>query len=114
MDAVDKLDFVPVGAEITVEYDEGTTAAIDMHDGSKVLLTKLSGDWNPFNRESAFAKINESRSQGQLLTGLIYIDESSRDIHDILKTTHVPLNQLGEKDLCPGNATLQEINAGFR
>jgi 2-oxoglutarate ferredoxin oxidoreductase subunit beta len=114
MDAVDKLDFVPLGAEITVEYEEGTTAAIDMHDGSKVLLTKLSGDWNPFSRESAFAKINESRSQGQILTGLIYIDESSRDIHDILQTTHVPLNQLGEKDLCPGNATLQNINAGFR
>lgn len=114
MEAVDKLDFVPTGKEITVEYQEGTTTSVQMHDGSRILLSKLSGDWNPFNRESAMAKLHASRAQGHILTGLIYIDESSRDVHELLRTSYKPLNQLTEKDLCPGNAVLQEINESFR
>lgn len=114
MEAVDTPDYVPLGHEITVEYEPGRTTQIEMHDGSKLYLRKLAGDWDPFNRQAALERLNDARSKGQILTGLIYIDETTRDLHEILRTTHIPLNQLGEKQLCPGNAALQEINASFR
>ncbi|MDR2204658.1 MAG: hypothetical protein LBE36_00620 [Flavobacteriaceae bacterium] len=42
------------------------------------------------------------------------IGENSRDLHQILNTADLPLNQLNADVLCPGNQNLQMINAGFR
>ena len=54
------------------------------------------------------------RTSGQILTGLIYMDKDSRDLHDVLETSQRPLNTLTESDLCPGNRALENINASLR
>jgi 2-oxoglutarate ferredoxin oxidoreductase subunit beta len=114
MEAIETLDYVPYESEITVEYEAGAEAQVAMHDGSKLYLRKLANDWDPFDRFSALHKLNESRQRGEILTGLIFIDESSRDFHELLGTSQTPLNKLAESDLCPGNTTLQAINAQYR
>src|SRR5450631_2747149 len=40
------LNFVPHFEEIDVDYDEGTTTAVTMHDGSRLLLRKLEQDYD--------------------------------------------------------------------
>jgi 2-oxoglutarate ferredoxin oxidoreductase subunit beta len=35
-------------------------------------------------------------------------------MHAALNTVDVPLNRLTEKDLCPGSAALEKINASLR
>jgi 2-oxoglutarate/2-oxoacid ferredoxin oxidoreductase subunit beta len=114
MEAVDTPDYVPLGQEITVSYEEGESATVEMHDGSRVHLRKLAKDWDPFDRNSAISKLNDARQKGQILTGLIYIDEHTRDLHELLHTSQIPLNKLKEIELCPGNAALQEINELYR
>jgi 2-oxoglutarate ferredoxin oxidoreductase subunit beta len=114
MEAVDTFDYVPFEEEITVEYEEGSDAEVKMHDGSKIYLRKLAKDWDPFNRFSALNKLNEARARGEILTGLIYIDEESKEFHDILKTVPEPLNQLSEKELSPGSEILNSINEAHR
>ncbi len=41
------------------------------------------------------------REKGQILTGILHVNETLKDTHDILETTANPLNALTEMDLCP-------------
>jgi len=59
-------------------------------------------------------ELESHRSDGSILTGLIYMDKNTRDLHDMLETSQRPLNQLEEVDLCPGNKMLVNINASLR
>mgnify|MGYP000617870882 CR=1 FL=1 len=36
------------------------------------------------------------------------------DLHAALNTVHKPLNTLAERELCPGTAALEKINAGLK
>lgn len=85
-----------------------------MHDGSVLHLHKMSGELDPFNRGSAMMALEEHRSKGNILTGLIYMDKDSRELHEVLETSQRPLNELDASDLCPGNKVLKNINASLR
>ena len=58
--------------------------------------------------------IENFRADGKIMTGLIYLDRTSADLHEVLDTVHKPLNTLAEEDLCPGNRVLENINASLR
>jgi 2-oxoglutarate ferredoxin oxidoreductase subunit beta len=53
-------------------------------------------------------------AKGQIVTGLLYVDPDSEDLHSHLDTVDTPLNALDEKALCPGSAALDKINASLR
>lgn len=108
------LDFVPMRKEITTSYDEGTTQEVCLHDGSVVRLHKAADDYNIENRQEALQAIAHHNDEGRLLTGLLFVDRDSQDLHDVLGTTRQPLNTLTEKELCPGSRFLDSINAGLR
>ncbi|MFN8355819.1 MAG: 2-oxoacid:ferredoxin oxidoreductase subunit beta [Spirosomataceae bacterium] len=114
MEALAEIGFVPEKEEITVSYSEGTSKSVEMHDGSLIQLHKLADGWNPEDRNSAVQRLQKARAEGEILTGLLYIDSTSQDLHDILNTSHRPLNTLQEEDLCPGDAKLEAINQEFR
>ncbi len=114
MEATSVMDFVPEKEEITVEYGEGEGVTIQLHDGSELHLQKLAADWNPTSRHSAVNRIQLAKSKKEVLTGLIYIDPDSRDLHSLLQTVDKPLNSLNEATLCPGPAVLEGINASYR
>lgn len=114
LEATAAVDYVPYKSEITTAYAEGTSKTIRLHDDSLVELHKLAAGWDPGDRGSAFARLNESRAKGEILTGIIYLDPKSRDLHEMLDTVEAPLNSLKEQDLCPGNGMLEKINAENR
>jgi len=58
--------------------------------------------------------LHQHAAKGQVVTGVLYLDREAGDLHQHLNTTEVPLNGLAEKDLCPGSAALDKINAGLR
>jgi 2-oxoglutarate ferredoxin oxidoreductase subunit beta len=49
-----------------------------------------------------------------VVTGLLYLDESERDLHDAQNTVAAPLNTLGDAELVPGSAALAKVNAALR
>lgn len=114
MAATGKVDFVPEMQPITASYAEGSTEDIEMHDGGHLLLRKLEKDLNPYDRLSAMNAVKHAQKRGEMLTGLLYIDEQTNDLHQILGTTEQPLNTLREQELCPGNEALQALNKSFR
>jgi 2-oxoglutarate ferredoxin oxidoreductase subunit beta len=114
VEALSVVDFVPEKTEITIQYGEGMTKTVELHDGSHLHLHKLSQGWDPTDKTSAFNKLHESRKHGEILTGLIYIDLEGRELHNILNTVKKPLNQLTERELTPSMSVLEGINAEHR
>jgi len=114
VEATATVDFVPQMQEISVEYGKGSHKQVKMHDGSIIDLHKLSEDWDPLSRQSAMNAVLNAKSKNEILTGLLYVDPDSQDLHHLLQTSDKPLNSLAKSDLCPGSKALEEINAGLR
>lgn len=114
VEATGAIDLVPFKSEIVHKQSEGSTQTIEMHDGSEILLHKLSGDWDPTNKESVHKKIFHSRAEKEILTGLIYFNQENKDLHEICKTSSTPLNALTQAELCPGSTALDKICASMR
>jgi len=113
-DAVNRLDFMPERAPITAEYPEGGTRDVVLHDGGIVRLHKLDASYDPSDKVGAMAYLEARRARGEVVTGLLYVDAGSADMHASLHTVDAPLNTLGDAELVPGNAALTAINASLR
>lgn len=114
MEATAAVDFVPIMQEITTQYDEGNSVEVQLHDGSMIHLSKLAKDWDPRNRQSAVNRLYQAKAQGEILTGLIFIDPDTHDLHSLINTTDQPLNTMEQEKLCPGSKVLENINASLR
>lgn len=113
-DEVVHADFVAPAQTITTRYAEGETMPVTMHDGSRILLRKLDPTYDPTHRGKAFNYIRDKQSQGEYVTGLIYIDEHLADYHTLNATASTPLNQLPYEALTPGSAGLEKILGRYR
>jgi 2-oxoglutarate ferredoxin oxidoreductase subunit beta len=107
-------DHVPVKSEITANYAEGSVHDVSLHDGSVITLRKLAGGWDPLDKRSAKEAMMNAKEKNEILTGLIYIQTETADLHSTLHTSHEPLNSLGRAELCPGSDTLHQINSDLR
>src|SRR5829696_5474251 len=76
-----QADFVPPASAITAQYEPGDVRNVMLHDGSWVRLRKLAEDYDPTDRDRAYAYIRDAQSKGEVVTGLLYIDEGSQDMH---------------------------------
>ena len=113
-EVVNRLDFWPTREAITVDYSEGGVIEVPQHDGSIIKLRKLAADYDPTDKINAVNHISQAAAKGEVLTGLLYLSPDAEDLHAHLNTYDTPFNKLGEKDLCPGSAMLDKINAGLR
>jgi 2-oxoglutarate/2-oxoacid ferredoxin oxidoreductase subunit beta len=113
-DAVNRIDFIEPKAEIKANYEPGTVLTVKQHDGSILKLSKLDPSYDPHDKAKAMAYLQERHAEGEVVTGLLYIEENSADLHHHLNTVDTPLNRLGEKELCPGSAKLAAINDEYR
>ncbi len=113
-EAVNRLDIMEPRDPITVEYAPGTVEDVALHDGSRLRLAKLDADYDPHDRIAAMTYLQNRAAAGELATGLIYLDRNASDMHANLNTVDVPLNQMSEKDLCPGAKALDGFNASHR
>lgn len=113
-EAVNKLDFMPAKAEIKADYEPGSTIQVRQHDGSYLTLSKIDGGYNPTNRIEAMTYLQQRAAAGEVVTGLLFIDDNADDLHAHLNTVDTPLNRLGAATLCPGSKALAELNDEYR
>jgi len=109
-----EADFVPPAEEITTAYEAGTATTVTLHDGSSVRLRKVAPDYDPTDRRRVAVELERFRDKGEVATGLLFVDGSGGDMHDVNGTTEVPLSQLPFEKLCPGKAALDELQSSFR
>jgi 2-oxoglutarate ferredoxin oxidoreductase subunit beta len=103
------ISYVPFFEQITVDYDDGETIDVKMHDGSELRLRKTARDHDPTNKQEAVRLLSETDVNTELLTGLIYVDESQPDFISQLGLTDTPLAHLTQKDVRPGPEALDEV-----
>lgn len=114
LEATGTVDFVPMREEIVTSYLEGSVQEVILHDGSSVRLQKAGSNHDPKDRSAALAALREASKEGDILTGLLFIDPEAEETHQFLNTTATPLNRLTEKELCPGATALERINESLR
>jgi 2-oxoglutarate ferredoxin oxidoreductase subunit beta len=111
LDPLHDIDFIPPYENIEVDYEEGTDQEVEMHDGSRITLHKLRGDYDPTNRLNAVMAIHAAVAEGKFLTGLIYYDPDRAEFAEELNLCETPLAELGQDILQPDPAALDQINA---
>ncbi len=107
-------DFVPFEREIVADYAPGETLPLMMHDGSRVLLRKLAEDYDPTDRIGSAAYIRARARVGEILTGLLYIDTTQPEFHEVNDTPDEALNALACETLHPGAGGLAKLLARYR
>lgn len=101
-----ELDFVPFHQDIAVDYEEGRTTEVTMHDGSRLLLHKLEHDYDPHDRLNAIRTLNATTERGEVLTGVLYVDPNGTSLTDTLKLTDLPLATLPQQLVRPSREAL--------
>jgi 2-oxoglutarate ferredoxin oxidoreductase subunit beta len=109
-----ETDFVPLRREITVPKDREQTTVVQMHDGSQVRLHATAAGYDPTNREAAYRHTRACLDRGEVSTGILYIEEGGRDLHDMQRTVPTPLAHLPFAALCPGAAALDALMVRYR
>jgi 2-oxoglutarate ferredoxin oxidoreductase subunit beta len=85
-----------------------------LHNGSRIVLSKLSEDYQPSDKMSALRVLHETMARGEYATGVLYIEPDKQDFVDLLGIVDEPLASLPESRTRPGKAALDEIMESFR
>lgn len=109
-----EINFIPSFEDIDVEYDPGTTLEVPMHDGSRLRLRKLEEDYDPTNKVGAVTRMNEAKRDGEILTGVLYVDPDAPTFIDMLNLTEEPLATLPQSVVRPRREVLEQVMEELR
>jgi 2-oxoglutarate ferredoxin oxidoreductase subunit beta len=109
-----QTDLVPLREEIQVSYAEGEAAEVSMHDGTRVRLRKVAPDYDPTDRDAAYAYIRARQSAGEVATGLLYLGDGAPEMHKTENTVDTPLADVPFEQLCPGSIELARLMEDYR
>ncbi len=111
---VAQADFVPPAREISAHVGEEGVTVIPMHDGSLVRFSSVPEGYDPTDRAKVFTYLQEHQATGVIPTGLLYLDESIPDMHEMNNTAETPLVKVPFSSLCPGSKELEKLMDDFR
>ena len=109
-----EVSFVPFFEDIAVEYEPGTTTAVQMHDGSKLYLKKVAEDYDPTDKLAASRLLHETARRGEFATGVLYIEPDKDDFLSLLNVVDEPLASLPLERVRPSRQALDEIMESLR
>jgi 2-oxoglutarate ferredoxin oxidoreductase subunit beta len=107
-------DFVPPAKEIVAAYDQGESMPVQLHDGSQIVFRKVDEKYDPTSRAAAFSFLRDSVNAGEIMTGLLYIDRETGDMHDLSGSVEQPLASIPYGDLNPGSEKLAKLMGRYR
>jgi 2-oxoglutarate ferredoxin oxidoreductase subunit beta len=111
---INELGFVPSFEDIEVDYDHGTTLDVKMHDGSHLRLRKILEDYDPTNKIEAVKTLMEAHENGEVLTGVFYVDTEKPTFTDLLNLVEQPLSSLPESVTKPSREVLGRVMASLQ
>jgi 2-oxoglutarate/2-oxoacid ferredoxin oxidoreductase subunit beta len=109
-----EISFIPGFEDIDVEYDPGTTLEVSMHDGSRLRLRKIEEDYDPTDKVHAVTRMNEAKRDGEILTGVLYVNPEAPTFLDMLNITDEPLATLPASVVRPGREVLEQVMEELR
>jgi 2-oxoglutarate ferredoxin oxidoreductase subunit beta len=109
-----EIGFIPFFESIEIDYDPGETQDVRLHDGSYLRLRKFDHTYDATNRMTAVAAIEDSRSKGEVLTGILYVNPGGKDFLELLDLVDEPLATLPESRVRPSREALEQIMEELR
>jgi 2-oxoglutarate/2-oxoacid ferredoxin oxidoreductase subunit beta len=110
-EVISEFTFVPAREEITVDYAEGTTTDVRMHDGSVIRLRKLDNGYDATDRFAAMRLLEEAHQKQEFITGLIYVNEGRPSLPELEHLPATPLAHLPAEKLRPSREALARVMA---
>src|SRR6201996_7006171 len=87
---VTETDFVPPAQEIVATIGNngqnglsGGATSVTLHDGSTVRFRSVPNDYDPTDRERVTAYLQHHQDAGEIVTGLLYVNENVPDLHEM-------------------------------
>jgi 2-oxoglutarate/2-oxoacid ferredoxin oxidoreductase subunit beta len=108
------MNYVPYYEEISVDMAEGEVRDVQLHDGSHLRLKKLDRDFDPTSRKQALDAIHEAGDKGEVLTGMLYVDNGRETLYDMLNMVDEPLATLPMSRVRPDKAALDRMMEELR
>ena len=97
---------------VTFNDHEGSTKSYLYTRQHDMPITSLPEGYDPTDRVAVAAYLWECHRREKIATGLLFVDESAPDMHELNQTTTQPLVDIPFASLCPGSKELQRF--GFR
>ena len=111
---LNEVDFVPFYEDISAEIAEGEVKEVEMHDGSKLRIKKLGREYDPTSKFDALKMIDEANKNGEILTGVYYVDTNKPNFLDMLSIDDAPLATLPQARVRPPKEALDEAMEELR
>ena len=108
------VNFVPAFEDISVEYDEGTSINVTMHDGSQLRLRKLEEDYDPTSKLNAIKRMAEAKENNEILTGVFYVNPKAPTFLDMIDMSEDSLATLPQERIRPNREALEQIMEELR
>ena len=107
-------ELVDQHSEILAQISPKGETRVTMHDGSVMRFSQVPEGYDPTNRASVYSYLEAQRAKGVVPTGILYMDESKPDVHEMNNTPDEALTKLPFEKLCPGSGPLAELMDEFR
>jgi 2-oxoglutarate ferredoxin oxidoreductase subunit beta len=111
---VTATDFVPPRETIVAHVPDEGVITVPMHDGTEMRFRAVPEGFDPSDRMAAAQYLQQRHAEGEVVTGLVFADESVPDLHELSRTPEVPLASLPFDRLCPGAGELAALQDSFR
>jgi 2-oxoglutarate ferredoxin oxidoreductase subunit beta len=105
-------NFVAPQREIVADIAKQGGTNVTMHDGSVIHFSRVPENYDVSDRMAAVQYLREHPAE--VVTGILYADESVADMHEMNRTSSTPLAHLPYDKLCPGSAVLESLQAQYR
>jgi len=109
-----EADFIAPAAEIVAEISQHGVSSVRLHDGSVVRFRSVPEGYDPTDRGAVEDCVREHQVRGEVVTGLLYINESAPDLHETSRTPETPLVDVPFEKLSPGAAALEALQEEYR
>jgi len=109
-----ETDFVPGAQEIVAQIGANESTSVTMHDGSVVRFRSVPKDYDPTNKAAVLECLQDHQNRGEIVTGLLYLNETAPDIHELNQTPDTPLVDIPFEQLCPGSSALDALQEEYR
>jgi 2-oxoglutarate ferredoxin oxidoreductase subunit beta len=109
-----EADYVGHAAEILATIAPQGVTSVKLHDGSVLRLKSVPEGYDPTDRRGVTAYLSEQEGRGEIVTGLLFVDETVPNLHETNNSPVTPMTQLPFEKLCPGAAELDRFQEDFR
>ncbi len=107
-------DLVPPASEIVANISAQDVTAVTLHDGSILRFRSVPEGYDPTDRVKVTSYLQQRQQKGEIITGLLFVNEHVPDMHEMNNTSDTPLARMPYEKLCPGSAALEQLQEEFR